>query len=156
MKHKKFITSDDILGKKAIGEFGKIIGQVKQLHINKRSKQIVGITIDQGFSKPDIFLGINNVREFSSGDVIFLKKTPLFAFIGLKVFSSTGEIVGAVQDVEVDSKDEIEGIIIKKKSSLPFFGKKVLVTVDHIKEKGKAIILKEDFTYVKATSSKNK
>ena len=69
------LTSDDILGKQALDPDGGILGTVIKLHISNKTKQMTGITIDLGFMRPDLYVGINYVKHFGI-DAILLNKVP--------------------------------------------------------------------------------
>lgn len=115
MNNKDLITSDQILGKEVVNSEGDIIGIVERLHIHKTQKQIIGLTIDEGFMKPNLFIGIENIKLFGV-DTIFLNTTPSIKFKGLKVFNKQGELVGTVQEVvSTPRSSKIKEIIIKHK-----------------------------------------
>ena len=90
-----FITTDDILGKDVVDKDGEVIGIVQQIHIDKETKSITGITVDEGFMKPDLFVGVNNIKLFGI-DSVMLNMTPDQTFKGLIVFDSHGKKVGIV------------------------------------------------------------
>ncbi len=92
------ITSDDILGKEAVDADGEIIGIVVKLHISKEHKNLQGITIDQGFMKPDLFIGMHYVKNFGI-DAIFLNRVPPNRFKGLYVYNHLGKVLGHVKTV---------------------------------------------------------
>ena len=112
---KNIITSDDILGKDAVDPDGEVLGVVMKLHIDKESKQITGITIDEGFMKPDLFIGISHIKNFGI-DSVFLSRVPTGKYIGLNVFDSKGKFIGKVKKInskrhKVDSIETSKGII---------------------------------------------
>ena len=109
---KKIITSDDVLGKDAVDPDGQILGVITKLHIDKNSKAIIGITIDEGFMKPDLFVGINYVKNFGV-DSVFLSRIPTDKYIGLTVFDSKGKVVGKVKRV-LSKRQRVSAIQIKK------------------------------------------
>lgn len=94
----EIITSDDILGKEVINSEGEIIGVVQKIHIEKHKKEIVGITVDEGFMKPDIFIGLDNIRLFGK-DGIFLNTTSDIRYRGMKVFNKEGTPIGILKEV---------------------------------------------------------
>ena len=96
--NKNIITSDDILGKEAIDPDGSSLGVITKVHIDKKSNKVVGITIDMGFIKPDLFIGISYVKHFGI-DAVFLKKVPAHKFHGLNVLSEGGELLGKVKKI---------------------------------------------------------
>jgi sporulation protein YlmC with PRC-barrel domain len=106
------ITSDDILGKMAVDKVGDIIGIITQLHIDKETKLITGITIDQGFMKPDLFIGIEHIHNFGI-DSVFLNRVPYQKIKGLKVLNHEGDLIGYVEDVIIE-KHNIENIVVRK------------------------------------------
>lgn len=113
MNNEQLTTSDEILGKDVVNREGEVIGIVQKLHIHKTEKNIVGITIDEGFMKPNLFIGIENIKLFGV-DTIFLNTTPTIKFKGLKVFDNTGELVGTVQEVNLTPRSgKIKDIIVK-------------------------------------------
>ncbi len=90
-------TSDDILGKEAIDREGAYLGTVMKLHLDREKKSVIGITIDQGFLKPDLFVGIDFVDRFGV-DAIFLNRIPFERYHGLSVFTYDGKPSGIVRD----------------------------------------------------------
>lgn len=108
------ITSDDILGKDVVDTDGEVIGVVQQIRIDKNSKKMIGIVIDQGFMKPDLFLSLEIIKNFGV-DSVFLNRSPKPKIKGLDVYDKLGKKVGFVFDIEEDSKkDTLKAILIKK------------------------------------------
>ena len=95
---KNIITSDDILGKDVIDSDGDIIGVSSKIHIDARTKQIVGLTVDEGFMKPDLYIGLEYVKTLGV-DSLLLKTSPKEKIRGLKVLNSKGNKIGFVEDV---------------------------------------------------------
>lgn len=133
----KIITSDDILGKDAVDPDGQILGVVTKLHINKETKQLVGITIDEGFMKPNLFLGMNFVKNFGV-DSVFLSQIPTTKYVGLKVYDSEGKYVGTVKKV-IPKRHKVLSIEITHNM------KRYVITSGDIKEIGVSVILKENY-----------
>lgn len=136
---KKIITSDDILGREAVDPEGEILGVVMKLHIEKDMKKIVGLTIDQGFMKPDIFIGINYVKNFGV-DAVFLNKVPADKFKGLDVIKSDGKHVGKVVDI-ASKRHKVSQIIVRKKNSK----KRYSIPSAGISQIGESVVLKKNF-----------
>ncbi|MGE0793341.1 MAG: hypothetical protein AB7V77_04145 [Candidatus Woesearchaeota archaeon] len=134
------ITSDDILGKMALDPSGDILGIVTQLHIDKQKKKITGITVDQGFGKPDLFVGLEYVENFGV-DVVFLNKIPFVKIKGLNILSHDGDILGFVEDVIVENHNIVDVVMRKNKLS----SKRELISGKHIEFIGEDIILKKHF-----------
>ena len=132
------ITSDDILGKDAVDKEGEIIGTIQQLHIDKRTKEITGITIDGGFMKPDIFVGIKQIKNFGI-DSVFLRISPYLKITGLKVFDPAGREIGVVSDVDATRGNRLKRIHIK----MSMIGKTLKVGAKELKDIGDNIILKK-------------
>jgi uncharacterized protein YrrD len=107
---KNSITSDDILGKEAVDPTGAILGIVVKLHVSTQTKQIVGITIDQGFMKPDLYIGINHIRFFGV-DTVMLSKVPEIKYKGMHVLTLDGNEVGIVKDVLMEGK-KLRGFVV--------------------------------------------
>ena len=144
----EIITSDDILGKDVIDTEGQIIGVVQQLRIDKKSKKIVGILIDQGFMKPDLFVGIDAIKNLGV-DSIFLKKSPSSKIKGIEVYDSNGKKVGVVHDI-IKGKSNISAILVKQGPlSKPF-----KIKAQHIKTIGFSVILKIPQSNLETTSQK--
>lgn len=146
MMARQTITSDDILGKDAVDPEGEILGVVMKLHVDKAMKKIVGITIDEGFMRPDLFIGIDYVRNFGI-DAVFLNRVPAAKFKGLEVITSDGKHVGKVSDVRTlrHKVDEIsvragDGILSKQK---------FVVRARDIAEIGEHVILKKGCRVIK-------
>jgi len=140
MGRKEIITSDDILGKEAIDPDGSVLGVVTKVHIDNHDRKVVGITIDMGFAKPDLYVGIKNIKNFGE-DAVLLSKVPASKFKGLSVLTSEGKKIGRVADV-VMKNSHVKEVII---SSSRFLGKKSNIKYSDIKEIGDSIILKEGY-----------
>ncbi len=97
---KEFITSDDILGKDIIDARGHYIGVASQLHIDRRLKNITGISIDTGFNKPLAFVGVDLVTNFGV-DAIYISHTPSSRYIGLDVYDKNGALIGRVKSARL-------------------------------------------------------
>ncbi len=138
---KDIITSDDILGKEAIDPEGSSIGVVTKVHINKKTNKLIGVTIDMGFMKPDLFVGINYIKQFGV-DAVFLKKIPIHKYHGLKVLSEGGEILGKVKKILADNNTIKEFEIAGRK----FLDKSFVIKYSDIKEIGDSIILKKRYS----------
>jgi uncharacterized protein YrrD len=135
------ITSDDILGKDAIDIDGDILGIVMKLHISKKDKKILGITIDQGFMKPDLYVGIEHIKNFGK-DTIFLTRIHYEKYKGLEVISHNGERIGVVQDILLEN-NLLKKIIISKSI---FTKKNEEIELKFIEEIGSRIILKNNYS----------
>ncbi|HJX50324.1 MAG TPA: PRC-barrel domain-containing protein [Candidatus Nanoarchaeia archaeon] len=142
MGKKEIITSDDILGKEAIDPDGSILGVVTKVHIDNSDRKVIGITIDMGFAKPDLYVGINNVRNFGE-DAVLLKTVPAPKFKGINVLTAEGKKLGKVMDI-VMKNSHVEEFII---SNFRFIGKKFPIKYSDIKEIGESIILKEGYKH---------
>ena len=103
----EIITSDDILGKEALDPEGEFLGIVMKIHIHRERKELVGVTIDQGFMKPDLFVGLESIEKFGI-DALFINRIPLKKYIGKNVISSDGRKIGEVSNVT-----EARGILEK-------------------------------------------
>jgi sporulation protein YlmC with PRC-barrel domain len=109
----KYITTDDILGKEVLASDGDIIGIVQKLHIDATTKTITGITIDEGFMKPDLFIGLQFIKQFGI-DSLFLSIIPEQKFIGLRVYNNKGKLVGTITDIETGKNNaKIKKIKVK-------------------------------------------
>ncbi|XDD50780.1 PRC-barrel domain-containing protein [Leptospira sp. WS92.C1] len=133
------ITSDDILGKEAIDPEGQILGVVVKLHIDRMEKRITGVTIDQGFMKPDLFIGIDYVRTFGV-DAIILNTIPFEKYKGLKVLNSDGSEEGTVEEVTVKN-GKLESLMVKT-SLNPLSKERKKIPISKIQEIGDKILLK--------------
>ncbi len=132
----KTITSDDILGKDVVDVDGEIIGVVQQIRIDKESKKIVGILVDQGFMKPDLYIGLDFVKNFGV-DTIFLSQSPRPKIKGLDVYDRNGKKIGHVHDV-IEKQNVILGIVLKKSQ----ISRRYLIKRKYIKVIGFNIVLK--------------
>ena len=133
------LTSDDILGKDAVDNEGDILGVVIKLHIDKENKTLTGITVDQGFMKPNLFVGIAYVRNFGV-DTVFLNYIPRTKCKGMNVITAKGEHVGVVVDVGMN-KGKLKAITVAKNR---FSRKhKKIISANDIAEISTQILLKE-------------
>ena len=136
----KIITTDDILGKPAIDTDGQILGTVTKVHINKDSMKLVGMTVDQGFMKPELFIGLHYVKNFGI-DAVFLNRVPTDKFRGLEVMTSSGELVGKVKSVKAQ-RHRVQEITVVGKGVL---GKIFVIKASDIETISSSVILKENF-----------
>lgn len=141
MKFKKrdTITSDDILGKDIIDKDGEVIGVSTKIHIDNRNKQIIGLTIDQGFMKPDLYVGLEYIRTFGV-DSVLLNTSPKSKVRGLNVLDNSGRRIGyVIEVVSIGKTNRFKGVVVKEKPiSKPF-----LIKSAYIKEIGYSVILKK-------------
>ena len=137
------ITSDDILGREAIDPEGEYLGIVMKLHIDRHRKELIGITIDQGFMKPDLFVGLEYIARFGV-DAVLINKIPLEKYRSLKIYTSAGQLCGIVQDIE-ERNGRVEKVIARlKKFDSPHSIKGVVeIPVRKIETLGHAILLKK-------------
>lgn len=137
MKSEDIITSDNILGKEVVAPNGDILGYVTQIHIDRKTKEVIGITIYQTLFDPDFFIGINYIDNFGI-NVVLLNKVPLEIYKGRKVITEDGLFVGYVKDIIIDN-DSITKIHVGPKYSF----KKNFKEIDgiNIKELGSVIVL---------------
>lgn len=138
------ITSDDILGKDVVDVQGEVLGVIQKLHIDKNSKSIVGITVDQGFMKPDLFIGLEFIQQFGI-DTVFLNTFPRDKIKGMKVLNSEGKNMGVVINIEYTSSNNLKAIMIKS----GVIGTVQRIHVSRIKEIGYNVILKDELTDAK-------
>lgn len=105
------ITSDDILGKDVIDAMGRYIGILSILHIKKDTKMLKGISIDTGFMKPTVYVGISMVTNLGI-DAIYITYTPGSRYLDLKVFDKDGAYVGKVIKTEYEGND-VKNIVMR-------------------------------------------
>jgi len=141
MKQQNIITSDDILGKDVIDSDGEVVGVSTKMHIDNKTKQIIGLTIDQGFMKPDLYIGLEYIRTFGV-DSILMNTSPKSKIRGINVLDNYGKKVGYVVDVvSIGKTNRIKGVVVKEKAlSKPF-----MVKSSDIKEIGYSVILRRDW-----------
>jgi sporulation protein YlmC with PRC-barrel domain len=145
------LTSDDILGKEAVDPEGEILGVVMKLHLDREKNTILGITVDQGMWKPDLFIGIDFIEKFGV-DAIFLNKIPISKYIGIRVYTHDGISIGKVSEVNLN-EEKIQSFSISisdEDSRSPFRKKQFIVSKNEISEIGYAIILKKSFRFPNA------
>jgi sporulation protein YlmC with PRC-barrel domain len=138
------LTSDDILGKEAVDPEGEILGVVMKLHLDSESKSILGITVDQGLWRPDLFIGIDYVKMFGV-DAIFLNSIPPSKYAKIPVYSYDGVYLGKVLEV-VSDRDQIQYWVLSMNSDSPkSFRKKLRFRIypKQLAEKGYSFILKK-------------
>jgi len=140
------ITSDDILGKEAVDTDGEILGVVIKLHIHNKEKYIVGITIDKGFMRPDLFVGIDFIHMFGV-DAVFLNTVPGQKFKGLMVLSARGEVIGHVRDVIREKARTTELIVAYRGKYLK--KKQLNIPISKVKEIGESVVLKTGIKIIK-------
>ena len=138
MVKRKTITSDDILGKDVVDPEGQIVGVSIKLHIDKDSKKLTGITIDEGFMRPNLFVGMSYIKNFGV-DSVFLSKVPTEKYVGLKVLDSKGKLIGTVKKVN-SKRYRVDSIEIAKGLSQRF-----IINSNDIEEIGESVILKPNY-----------
>ncbi|MFH1771018.1 MAG: PRC-barrel domain-containing protein [archaeon] len=136
------ITSDDVLGKEAVAPNGAILGTVVKLHISNRTKQMVGLTVDMGFMKPDLFVGIEFVKHFGI-DAVLLSRLPTDTLKGLSVITAEGKEIGTVKSVEL-VRTQIKEIVVTSKEGV-FSRSHTRISAAHIDKIGGSIILKKGY-----------
>jgi len=141
-RKKEIITSDDILGKDAVDPDGSVLGGVTKVHVDRNKMKIVGITIDMGLMKPDLYVGISHVKSLGD-DAILLKKVPAPKFKGLKVLTAEGKVLGRVIDMVIFNSTIKEFTVANRR----ILGKRLGIKYKDIKEVGDSIILKKDFKH---------
>lgn len=138
------ITSEDILGKEAIDPEGEFLGIVIKLHIDREKKSLLGLTVDQGFMKPDLFVGLDFIDRFGV-DAVFLNRIPFEKYRGLKVYTHEGVLLGVVEEA-LESQGRLERIVLRlqKSESLPSIRKRsVEIAARHVAEIGSSVLLKK-------------
>lgn len=134
------VTADDILGKIALDTAGGVVGVVTSLHIDGTKKEIIGITIDQGLLKPDLFVGITHIAKFGV-DSVFLQTMPYDAMNGKNVLSASGKELGTVIKVVLKGS-VLDSVIISQQDSMFKRDKKIILAKD-IDTIGEKILLKK-------------
>ncbi|MBU0471698.1 MAG: hypothetical protein KKF89_03675 [Nanoarchaeota archaeon] len=137
---KDLITSDDILGKQAVDPDGTILGIVVKLHISNESKKIIGLTVDMGFMKPDLFIGIDFVQHFGV-DAVLLNRVPTSKFEGLKVLTFEGTEIGIVEEALIYRK-HLKELIVSTKKGL-FSKENITISASQISKIGGSVVLKK-------------
>lgn len=142
-----YITSDDILGKVAIDSEGEMLGVIMKLHIERVSKSITGITVDQGTLKPDLFIGMDYIKRFGV-DAVFLTRAPPDKYNSMKVITRSGKWIGTVAEVFPAQNGDIFRVLLRGKYS-GLEGRVKRKTIDisseQIEEIGGSVILKESY-----------
>lgn len=133
------ITTDDILGKDVVDPDGTNLGLITQVHMDRNEMCMTGITVDMGLLKPDLYIGVNNIKHIGP-DAILLNKVPTEKFKGLTVLSEEGKIIGKVRDIILDGKN-VKEFVVKGRG---LFEKGMSIGYRDIKEIGDKIILKAE------------
>ncbi|MBR9703580.1 hypothetical protein GOV10_06065 [Candidatus Woesearchaeota archaeon] len=131
------ITSDAILGKLCVDPEGEVLGAVMSMHLDKASKEVVGLSIDQGMTKPDLFVGIQFVRQFGV-DSVWLNTVPVEKYLGMRVITATGEVIGFVRQV-VKAQTRVKELVVARSK---WSRKTLVISHDSIKSASNSIILK--------------
>lgn len=134
------ITSDDILGKDVIDAHGDILGVTTTVHIDKVTNVIFGVTVDRGFMKPDLFVGVNNIVNYGV-DTIFLRIIPNQKVKGMLVFDYQGRRVGKILSCKMDETGNNLTEIVVQLSSF----KKTYIDAFFIDRIGYNVILKKEW-----------
>ena len=137
------ITGDDILGKEVLDNFGRKIGVVMKLHIDREKRTLTGISIDRGFVSSDIFIGSDFIKTFGV-DVIILLKSPAFTYEGSKVYREDGKYIGKIEEVTLNRLKQIDTLLVNTDNSI-LKNKTITISRKDIKTIGLSIILKKSF-----------
>jgi sporulation protein YlmC with PRC-barrel domain len=137
------ITSDDVLGRLALDPDGDILGVVTKLHLDAVGRNTLGITIDQGLLKPDLYVGIEHVKRFGV-DAVLLKTIPYENLKGLPVIGIHGTPLGTVSKVIVE-ESVLKGLTVKRRKGM-FGSESFDVTASDVKELGQNVILRRKAT----------
>lgn len=138
MDENNIITSDDILGKDVVDTEGEVLGVIQKLHIDKQRKQIIGITVDLGFMKPDLFIGLEFIGNFGV-DAVFLNTYPRDKIKGMEVISSSGKSIGHVSSIEFSAHNKLQSIKVRQKNLLK---DPIEIPAEKIRHIGYNVILK--------------
>ena len=136
---KEDITSDDILGKDAVDPEGAILGTVTKVHIDSKTFKVLGITIDMGLLKPDLFVGSKYIKNFGK-DGVLLNKVPHEKYKGLHVITEGGKMIGKVKHIVVDN-GKVQNLVVK---SGKLGDGNYMINYKDIKHIGENIILKAE------------
>src|SRR3989344_578240 len=129
------VTSDDILGKDVIDLDGKFIGVTEKVFIHPNSLDFIGIEVDKGFLRKELSIGKDYIERIAK-NAVFLNVRVAFEIRGMDVFSSLGEKIGKVYDVElVGNKNEIKLIHVKTE------GKELVVPKGFVDRIGHGVFL---------------
>jgi sporulation protein YlmC with PRC-barrel domain len=110
------ITSEDVLGKDVIDVKGAFIGVSSALHLDPKSLQVLGLSVDKGFLRKGLVIGADYIKEITP-HAVFLSVRPAFQLKGMKVFDSEGSVVGTVHEVTLeDERNEVLALIVKRGS----------------------------------------
>lgn len=129
-----FTTSDEILGKDVLDINGRVLGIVQKMHIDRRLKKIVGVTVDEGFMKPQLYVGVENIKFFGLDAVIL--NIEFESYVGLKVFDSEGNIIGSVKKILKTKTGKLQEIMINTSDGIKN------IRSSKIKSMGENVILK--------------
>ena len=141
----KVIISDEILGKDALDPEGGIVVVVVKVHIDEASMKITGITVDQGFMKPDVFVGSNYIKTFGV-DTILLSKVPSTSYKGIQIITADGKIIGHVKDVVTEGAKVKELIGLSKNIAITK-KKEFIVSNKQINEISSSVILNKGVVF---------
>lgn len=139
------ITSDEILGKEAIDSEGDFLGIVMKLHLDPIQKTILGISIDPGLWRPDLYIGIDFVKQFGV-DAIFLSAIPNSKYKSLTVFTYEGNNLGKIIHVNESNSNKREFVVQMKLNWMKFYQKRKCIKIPEssIQELGHSIVLKKN------------
>lgn len=129
------ITSDDILGKDVIDPDGDVLGVASKLHIDDDAYDVVGVTVDQGFGWPSLYIGVSHVKRVGV-DAVLLSSRPLSNLAGKDVYSEDGAYIGRVADVA--SYDDGDVLVVEDG------GERRSIAKDRVVQKGDSVIV--DYT----------
>ena len=140
------ITSDEILGTEAIDSEGDFLGIVMKLHLDPVHKTILGISIDPGLWKPDLYIGIDFVKQFGV-DAIFLSTIPDSKYKSIPVFTYEGKKIGSILNISI-GKNKLREIKIQINPTWRNFFRSrqtFSLTDSSIHELGHSLVLKKNF-----------
>ncbi len=107
------ITSEDVLGKDVIDPRGTFIGVTDKLLLNPDTMEVLGISVDKGFLKKGLVIGVGHIRQVTPHAVL-LATTPASQIRGMSVFCSDGTKAGTVEAVVLEeSSNQIQYLEVR-------------------------------------------
>lgn len=133
----KWINIKKLIGKRVLSKGGTIVGYISEIRINSNTLELEGIVIKKNFKKP-IYIGKSYFSHLSNRAVI-LNMEPSILFVGKKVITIDGRIIGKVKKVNrKGTTNEVESFVVTsvwRKYLIPISGVRRVTNLVLIKNK---------------------
>jgi len=137
----------DLLGIKVLSMSGEVLGKVLQVQLHEKTNALEGIICKRAmFRKPSYNCYFcEKYIDRITHDAIILNIEPALVWVGHKVVSNDGKVLGKITNVNrVNDTNAIDSLLFKR-----FFFKTVRIPIGAVKQLGKSVVVKKDHADIK-------